>query len=302
MYAISTTSLTKYYTTGKFSLHPKKSRGILDLNLTVDEGDFFGFIGPNGAGKSTTIRTLLGLISPSSGKAELFGIDISKQKNEILSMVGYMPSEAFFYRSMKVKDIIKLSANLRKKDCTDTAEELCKRLSLDTEKKISELSLGNRKKVSIICALQHMPKLCILDEPTSGLDPLIQREFYAILEERNKNGCTIFLSSHVLSEVQRYCKHAAVIREGKLLVSDSVKTLGHTKAKRITVRGIQKPPVLPHIKDIQKNGDTLHFLYSGKLDLLLESLAKLPLTDISITEPDLEEIFLHYYEKGDASI
>ena len=268
----------------------------------MDEGDFFGFIGPNGAGKSTAIRTLLGLISPSSGKAELFGIDISKQKNEILSMVGYMPSEAFFYRSMKVKDIIKLSANLRKKDCTDTAEELCKRLSLDTEKKISELSLGNRKKVSIVCALQHMPKLCILDEPTSGLDPLIQREFYAILEERNKNGCTIFLSSHVLSEVQRYCKHAAVIREGKLLVSDSVKTLGHTKAKRISVRGIQKPPALPHIKDIQKNGDTLHFLYSGKLDLLLESLAKLPLTDISITEPDLEEIFLHYYEKGDASI
>lgn len=302
MYAISTSSLTKYYTTGKFSLHPKKSRGILDLNLTVDEGDFFGFIGPNGAGKSTTIRTLLGLISPSSGKAELFGSDISKQKNEILSMVGYMPSEAFFYRSMKVKDIIKLSANLRKKDCTAAAEELCQRLSLDKEKKISELSLGNRKKVSIVCALQHMPKLCILDEPTSGLDPLIQREFYAILEERNKNGCTIFLSSHVLSEVQRYCKHAAVIREGKLLVSDSVKTLGHTKAKRITVRGIQKPPALPHIKDIQKNGDTLHFLYSGKLDLLLESLAKLPLTDISITEPDLEEIFLHYYEKGDASI
>lgn len=297
MYAIQTSDLTKYYTAKGFPGRRKKSRGILNLNLAVEEGDFFGFIGPNGAGKSTTIRTLLGLISPTGGRAEIFGKDITTQKTKILSDIGYMPSEAFFYRNRKVKEIIKLSADFRQKDCSLEADRLCERLSLDTEKKISELSLGNRKKVSIVCALQHMPRLCILDEPTSGLDPLMQREFYRILEERSRQGCTVFLSCHVLSEVQRHCRHAAIIREGKLLISDSVEKLGHTNAKRVTVRGIDTPPALSQIKDVQKNGDTLRFLYSGEPELLLRALADLPLTDLSITEPDLEEIFLHYYTK-----
>lgn len=300
MYAIQTSDLTKYYTAKGFPGHRKKSRGILNLNLNVSEGDFFGFIGPNGAGKSTTIRTLLGLISPTGGRAEIFGKNITSQKTELLSDIGYMPSEAFFYRNRKVKEIIKLSADFRQKDCSLEADRLCERLSLDTEKKISELSLGNRKKVSIVCALQHMPRLCILDEPTSGLDPLMQREFYRILEERSRQGCTVFLSCHVLSEVQRHCRHAAIIREGKLLVSDSVEKLGHTNTKRVTVRGIDTPPALSQIKDVQKNGDTLRFLYSGEPELLLRALADLPLTDLSITEPDLEEIFLHYYTKEDA--
>lgn len=297
MYAIQTSDLTKYYTAKGFPGHRKKSRGILNLNLNVSEGDFFGFIGPNGAGKSTTIRTLLGLISPTGGRAEIFGKNITSQKTELLSDIGYMPSEAFFYRNRKVKEIIKLSADFRQKDCSLEADRLCERLSLDTEKKISELSLGNRKKVSIVCALQHMPRLCILDEPTSGLDPLMQREFYRILEERSRQGCTVFLSCHVLSEVQRHCRHAAIIREGKLLVSDSVEKLGHTNAKRVTVRGIDTPPALSQIKDVQKSGDTLRFLYSGEPETLLRALADLPLTDLSITEPDLEEIFLHYYTK-----
>lgn len=300
MYAIQTSDLTKYYTAKGFPGHRKKSRGILNLNLNVSEGDFFGFIGPNGAGKSTTIRTLLGLISPTGGRAKIFGKNITSQKTELLSDIGYMPSEAFFYRNRKVKEIIKLSADFRQKDCSLEADRLCERLSLDTEKKISELSLGNRKKVSIVCALQHMPRLCILDEPTSGLDPLMQREFYRILEERSRQGCTVFLSCHVLSEVQRHCRHAAIIREGKLLVSDSVEKLGHTNTKRVTVRGIDTPPALSQIKDVQKNGDTLRFLYSGEPELLLRALADLPLTDLSITEPDLEEIFLHYYTKEDA--
>lgn len=299
MYAIQTSDLTKYYTAEGFPGRRKKSRGILNLNLNVSEGDFFGFIGPNGAGKSTTIRTLLGLISPTGGRVRIFGKDITAQKTEILSDIGYMPSEAFFYRNRKVKEIIKLSADLRQKNCSAEAARLCERLSLDTEKKISELSLGNRKKVSIVCALQHMPGLCILDEPTSGLDPLMQREFYRILEERNRQGCTVFLSCHVLSEVQRHCRHAAIIREGKLLVSDSVEKLGHTNARRVTVRGIDTPPALLQIKDVQKNGDTLRFLYSGEPEPLLRALADLPLTDLSITEPDLEEIFLHYYTKED---
>ena len=172
MDAIKTVSLKKYY---------GKSRGIDGIDLTVKEGDFFGFIGPNGAGKSTTVRPLLGLISPTSGKAEIFGKEIKNNKSEILSEVGYMPSEAAFYPDMRVREAIKLSAALRKKDCTKTAKRLCERLLLDTDKNIQELSLGNRKKVSVVCALQHSPRLCILDEPTSGLDPLMQREFYLIL-------------------------------------------------------------------------------------------------------------------------
>lgn len=286
MDAIKTTSLTKYY---------GKSRGITDMDLTVAQGDFFGFIGPNGAGKSTTIRTLLGLIAPSDGNAQILGMDIGRQKEEILSRVGYMPSEASFYRSMRVGDIIKFSAELRRRDCSAEAKNLCERLELDVNKKIRELSLGNRKKVSIVCALQHMPELCILDEPTSGLDPLMQREFYAILEERNKGGTTVFVSSHILSEVQRYCRHAAVIREGRLLASDSTERLGHTDAKRVRLRGAKLPLELPYVKDLQTEGDSVSFLYGGNLKELLNVLAGMSLTDVSITEPDLEEIFMHYY-------
>ena len=288
MEAIKAINLTKYY---------GKSRGIIELNLTVNEGDFFGFIGPNGAGKSTTIRALLGLISPTSGESTIFGKKTSRSGSETLSDIGYMPSEAFFYNNMRVRDIIRFSADLRGRDCSGEAKALCDRLELDTAKKISELSLGNRKKVSIVCALQHNPKLCILDEPTSGLDPLMQREFYSILEERNEQGTTIFLSSHVLSEVQRYCKHAAVIREGRLLVSDSTQSLGHTEAKRVSIKGVAAPPDLENIRDVKVSGDAISFLYSGNPKMLLEALSGLPLTDVSIGEPDLEEIFMHYYEK-----
>ena len=182
MEIIKTTNLTKYY---------GKSRGIIDLNLTVTQGEFFGFIGPNGAGKSTTIRTLLGLISPTSGNAMIFGKNVAQKKESILQDIGYLPSEALFYPGMKVKDLLKLSADLRKKNCTAESKLLCERLQLDTSRKIDALSFGNRKKVAIVCALQHRPKLLVLDEPTSGLDPLMQKEFFDILRERNKEGTTI---------------------------------------------------------------------------------------------------------------
>ena len=293
MNAIMTDDLTKYY---------GKARGIEGVSLSVEEGDFFGFIGPNGAGKSTTIRTLLGLIAPTGGSAEIFGKDIRKQRTEILADIGYLPSETMFYSGMRVKDVLRLSARLRKTDCSEEAERLCECLELDTSRKIDELSLGNRKKVGIVCALQHRPKLYILDEPTSGLDPLMQREFYCLLKERNEEGATVFLSSHVLSEVQRYCKHAAVIREGRLLACDSVEKLGHTGAKRVTLRGVTNVPELEHIRDVKTSPDTVSFLYGGKADLLLKELSALPITDITIAEPDLEEIFMHYYAKeGDGN-
>ena len=179
MKAITTNNLTKKY--GDII-------GIKNLTLSVEEGDFFGFIGPNGAGKSTTIRTLLGLISPSSGEAFVFDMDIVSDHDRILDSIGYLPSEINFYNKMTVKEVIKLSADLRKKDCSKKAEELCERLNLDTSKKVDALSLGNRKKAGIICAIQHQPKLLILDEPTSGLDPLMQKEFFKILSEENSNG------------------------------------------------------------------------------------------------------------------
>ena len=288
MTAILTRKLTKCY---------GRRRGITELDLSVSDGDFFGFIGPNGAGKSTTIRTLLGLLPPTGGAAEIFGRDIRRDKREILSEVGYLPSEAMFYQGLRVRDILRLSADLRRKDCRKEAARLCERLELDVSRKISELSLGNRKKAGIVCALQHKPRLYVLDEPTSGLDPLIQREFYEILKERNEEGATVFLSSHILSEVQRYCTHAAIIRGGRLLVSDRVERLGHTGAKRVNVCGISSPPALDGIRNAQRSGDSVSFLYSGSPQKLLAALAPLPVTDFTVSEPDLEEIFLHYYEK-----
>ncbi len=288
MNVINTEQLTKYY---------GKSRGIIDVDLAVEEGDIFGFIGPNGAGKSTTIRTLLCLISATSGNAEIFGKDITRHKTEILSDIGYLPSETMFYGGMKVSEVLKFSADLHKKDCAAEAKILCERLSLDVSRKVSELSLGNRKKVGIVCALQHKPSLYVLDEPTSGLDPLMQREFYALLEERNKEGSTVFLSSHILSEVQKYCKHAAVIRDGRILVCDTVEKLGHTGAKRVVLHGVNEAPALDDMKNIVASENSVEFLYGGEIAPLMKALSMISLTDISITEPDLEEVFMHYYTK-----
>lgn len=291
MYAIKTEKLTKYY---------GKHRGITDVSLNIEEGDFFGFIGPNGAGKSTTIRTLLGLISPSSGSAEILGKNIAGNKTDILKNIGYLPSDAAFYSGMRVKDILELSASLRGVDCRSEAEALCKRLELDVTRKIDELSLGNRKKVGIVCALQHKPKLYVLDEPTSGLDPLMQREFYAILRERNEEGATVFLSSHILSEVAKYCKHAAVIREGRILVSDSIEKLGHTGVKKVSLRGVDDDLSIDGVNDIKRENDTVNFLYEGKPSELLNALSGIKFDDINISDPDLDEIFMHFYIKEEA--
>ena len=202
-----------------------KARGVTELTLHVPEGSCFGFIGPNGAGKSTTIRTLLGLLAPTAGSARVLGLDCVRERRKILAQVGYMPSEAMFYPEMRVSEVIRLSAALRGLDCRAQASALCEALELDVRKRVRELSLGNRKKVSIVCAMQHRPRLYILDEPTSGLDPLVQRAFWGELENRRREGATVFLSSHVLYEVQRYCDRAAIIREGRLVVEGTTAEL-----------------------------------------------------------------------------
>ncbi len=261
-----------------------KNRGISDLNLNIQEGDFFGFIGPNGAGKSTTIRTLLGLITPTGGSARIMGYDIIRDNKKILSRTGYLPSEINFYSKMKVKDVIRYSAALHKADCHKKAVSLCDRLGLDISRNVDDLSLGNRKKVGIVCAVQHSPKLLILDEPTSGLDPLMQREFFNILQEENENGATIFFSSHILSEVQNYCRTAAFIKDGKIILSDTVDKLEETGAKKVSVT-------------VSEKKEPINFLYNGTIPDLLDKLTEMKPRDLTITEPSLEEIFMNYYEK-----
>lgn len=293
MEVMKTTKLTKYY---------GKVRGIKELDLTVTHGEFFGFIGPNGAGKSTTIRTVLGLIAPTSGDAMIFGKDVTKEREAILQNIGYLPSEALFYQGMKVKDILRLSADLRKVDCSAESKRLCERLQLDTARKIDDLSFGNRKKVAIVCTLQHRPELLVLDEPTGGLDPLMQKEFFDILRERNREGTTIFLSSHVLSEIQRNCTRAAIIRDGWIIAQGSVDDLSKTSAKRITVHGSIHLENLSGVRDRKAGEDGISFLYSGDMGSLLRTLASGQVDDLTVTEPDLEEIFLHYYEEDGETV
>lgn len=274
--AISICNLTKNY---------GKHRGVSNLSLQVEQGDIFGFLGPNGAGKSTTIRCLLGLIQFQEGSAAIMGIDVKNRKNEILKEIGYMSSEAMFYPSMRVKDVIRFAADMRKADCREEAEMLCERLKVDQNKRIEELSLGNRKKVSIVCAMQHKPKLFIFDEPTSGLDPLMQSEFFKLVLEYNRQGITCFLSSHVLSEIKKYCRHAAIIREGSIICTDTVENLTKTSTKRIRM---------------VKDGEEQEFVYKGNLNELFAGFAGHDIEDIVIEEPELEEIFMHYYKQEDA--
>lgn len=286
---IRTSDLTKYY---------GKSRGIIDLNLSIKEGEIFGFIGPNGAGKSTTLRVLLGLVSPTSGNAWIFGKEVGEKQEEILSRIGYLPSEAMFYNGMRVSEILALSSKLYKKDCAAERKRLCQRFDLDEKRKVEELSLGNRKKVAIVAAFQHKPDLLMLDEPTSGLDPLMQKEFFALLQERNQEGVGIILSSHVLSEVQQYCRRAAILREGRLVACDSVERLAGKTSRRVEVKGISRAPEIPGVRKAAAEGNKVSFLYEGRMQELVSALAKLPVEDLKITELELEEIFLHYYEEG----
>lgn len=288
MKAIETKGLTKFY---------GRARGIENVDLTVEEGEIFGFIGPNGAGKSTTIRTLLGLIKKTGGSAKVLGMDVEKDKEKILKEVGYLPSEAAFYSGMRVNEVLEFSAKLRKIDCREEAKRLAERLELDLDRNVGELSLGNRKKVGIVAAMQHKPRLYILDEPTSGLDPLIQREFFALLKERNSDGATVFLSSHVLSEIGRHCTRAGILREGRLIKEESIDKLTGTGIKRVTLHGAKKLPEIDGMRDVDLNDSGASFLFSGRPETLIKALAELSFDDITLADPDIEDVFMHYYTK-----
>ncbi len=285
---IETRKLTKFY---------GKSRGIVDVDLCVSQGEIFGFIGPNGAGKSTTIRTLLGLLSKTSGEARIFGLDTEKDKVRILADVGYLPSEVFYYDNMRAIDLLRYSASFYKKECAARIRELSGLLELDLHKKIEDMSLGNKKKVGIVQGLLHSPKLIILDEPTSGLDPLMQRTFFDLIQRENERGATVLFSSHILSEVQRICDRVAIIKEGRILSTQKVADLRQNAYKKVSF--VAKEPVdgfaLSGAANLAVEGDHVSLIYNGDCNALLAALGRQALTDVNITEPELEEIFLHYY-------
>lgn len=291
MAIIETVNLTKYY---------GKARGVENINLKVNEGEIFGFIGPNGAGKSTTIRTLLNFIFPTSGSATIFGLDVIKGTRDIRAQVGYLPGEVDYYDDMSAGELLAYSAQFYYKDCSARTKELIEAFDLDPEKKIHSLSLGNKKKVGIIQCLLHKPRLLILDEPTSGLDPLMQKRFFDILREENKQGTTIFFSSHVLSEVERLCHRVAIIKKGGILKVEEIDQLRSSQFLKVritladsTLKEIDIPGVIHSAHD---NG-SWHLLFNGDINQLVRRLAKYELRSLHLEEPALEEVFMHYYEK-----
>lgn len=291
MYAIETYNLSKSY--GKY-------RGITDVNLKIPKGEVFGFIGPNGAGKSTTIRTLLNFIFPTSGSGKILGLDCVKDTKKIKQLIGYLPGEVNYYDNMKIKDLFKYSANFYKKDCTKKIDELVNIFQVDISKKISDLSLGNKKKVGIIQALLHEPEVIICDEPTSGLDPLMQKSFFEVLKEENKKGTTIFFSSHILTEVQEICSTVAIIKEGKILRTEEISKLRSNQFKKITLKfedAANNSFNIEGAKNVTLQNGFINFLYNGSIDNIINSLYGKKIQNLLIEEPSLEEIFMHYYEK-----
>ena len=277
-----------------------KSRGITDVSLSIEQGEVFGFIGPNGAGKSTTIRTLLGLIHPTSGSATIFGKS-SSEDPEVLKEVGYLPSEVFYYDSMRVIELLKYSASFYKKDCTKRINELAEIMDLDLSKKIDDLSFGNKKKVGIVQGLLHEPKLIILDEPTSGLDPLMQQKFFELIAQENKRGATVFFSSHILGEVQKMCSRVAFIKEGKIIKLEKMSALQDNSYKRIKLQTkseiIRESFNLEGISKLEIEGNSADFIFKGNINSIVKRIGELELKNLTIDEPDLEEIFMHYYTK-----
>ena len=290
MVAIQTKELCKNY---------GQALGIKNVSLEVEQGEIFGFIGPNGAGKSTFIRTLLGLLIPTSGSANIFGHHIGKLGSEMRKDVGYLPSEVHYYDVMSAREL--LEYHCRFYNITDYSEiqRLASIFELDLDKQITDLSFGNRKKCGIVQCLVHKPKLIIMDEPTSGLDPLMQVVFFDLLKDLNKSGTTIFFSSHILSEVQNLCHRAAIIKHGEIVATEHIQSLLKKQMKKAALVFRQKPMHLNFPVGVQSqrwNGNKLTFEYVGDINTFTQWLSTLDIQDISLEEPALESIFMNYYE------
>ena len=287
MTAIKAQGLTKHY---------GRNRGIEDVSLTVDSGEIFGFIGPNGAGKSTMIRTLMGMIFPSGGSAEVLGHDCVKDSYIIKRSVGYVPCEVRFYEDLTVKQMLKYSDSFYKSADSEYTKELIDRFGLEPGKKMGELSSGNKKKTAIVAALTSKPKLLILDEPTSGLDPLVRRTLFETLLEQQKKGATVFLSSHNLDEVQTLCSRAAIIKQGRIVDVRSLKNMAAGTGKKITLTGKDLQDKIEGAKIISAGEDSIVFLYrSDDMKKLCSMLCGLEFDDILIEEEKLSDVFMSYY-------
>jgi ABC-2 type transport system ATP-binding protein len=267
------------------------------LDLQVTEGDIYGFIGPNGAGKSTTIRMLLNFIRPDAGEISMLGLHPQKDEVQIKKMCGYVSAETFMYPDMKVNELFHFTESFHGIRVPERIEKLCGVLDIDRHKRFRELSFGNRKKISIACALLHSPKLLIMDEPTNGLDPVIRNNLYELLREEQKQGVTIFYSSHVLGEVRRFCTRIGLIKEGKLIKESSAEEFIQTGYLHVRIESDALPEFndMPGVAGLEREGTHLQFMFSGDTNLLMQKLAGCKLRSVYIEEPDLENVFMHYF-------
>jgi len=291
---VETQGLTKRY---------GSNRGIEDVTFTIDEGEVFGFLGPNGAGKTTTIRTLMGLLRPSGGSAHIGGLDCWEQSTEVKRLVGYLPGELSLDPNLTGGQILEYFGNLRGGVDQTYLKQLIARLGLDPTRKFRQYSNGNKRKIGIVQAFMHRPRLLILDEPTNGLDPLNQQEFDRMVSEVREDGRTVFLSSHILTEVEQTCTRVAIIREGRLVRVGGVAELKGLKRHEVTItfadavpleafnslEGVEQAEALP-------DGRTLRLTVSGGLDGVIKAAAQYRIVTLTSQEPSLEEIFLRYYE------
>ena len=288
---VSINSLSKYY---------GKNRGIEDVSFNVQKGQIFGYLGPNGAGKTTTIRIMLGFLLKYKGRVEIFGRDIKKELKKILSGTGYLPGELSLYENMKVSEFLEYFSNIGRTGCRDYRKELIKRFGCEEDKKISTLSTGNKQKVGIIQAVMNNPELLILDEPTKGLDPLMRQEFYELLRELKNRGKTILLSSHVLTEVEKVCDTAAIVREGKIVAVEDIHSLRTKNYKILEIKcrdQIDKKKVrdLKEISELEYSGNFIKCHIHGDMNPLIRVLEKNHILDIESSSPGLEEVFIKFY-------
>lgn len=285
-------NLTKYY---------KNNLGVNNVNIELKQGEIFGFIGPNGSGKSTTIKCILNFLNKNNGEIFLEEKLINKGEYLFKENIGYLPSEIHLYEDLTVKQMIDYSASFYTQNLNNRIEELVSIFEIDLNKKIDELSFGNLKKVGIVLALMHEPKLLILDEPTSGLDPLMQERFFELLIQEKQKGTTIFFSSHNLSEVKKVCDRVGIIKNGTVIEIDTVKNLSKNNFVIITIKSkdvkkINLPLKEMHIKSMKN--DELVFMYKGDINKIIKVLAEYKIDKLLIEEPTIDEVFMHYYKEG----
>jgi ABC-2 type transport system ATP-binding protein len=292
---IETSGLTKYY---------GDTPGIIDLDLEVHEGEVFGFIGPNGAGKSTTIRTLLNFLFPTHGSGTILGLDIIKGSLEIRTRTGYLPGDLSMYETMTAREFLIYFANLRKVDTSVRMQELADRFELDLDRKIKDYSTGNRQKVGIVNAFMPDPELYILDEPTAGLDPLMQQEFQEMIGEIRDRGHTVFLSSHILPEVERIADRVGIVRQGRLIEVDSVEAFKAKAHRSVTIQFATPVEASSFARlesvasvETRNDGTVLSLTVKGSMDAVVKAAAKYNVLSVSTRSGELEEVFLSYYSQ-----